>query len=369
MYLAVRVLLSERHLPYALLEASKALRLKKRPIVPTGRTDYGKAARTGSALLWRMLRATSAPLTIGFVVCTIGVPPLLWGGAHLDIKIYAQLLILHIVSICYLAVNLWAVLDQIIDERFRMATADEYKKIAPVDHRPVILFLRRFRDDYIEIDQGQQFLRRLLYLCGAGPLVWISWAISGPRRFSTRLFYLIADQLWGVAPILGIGEPGKAGPGGIVVDHLPAGENSVEQTDDSWRRYVTDHMNSSAWILLLVGSGPNVSWEFQELLAKGHDEKLAILFRPQDLDNVNMWYDLRESVKANVALPQLSSDQVMRALAVTRRPGGWTLLSTSSKQETQYRVVCSLIAAALHQSRSERAFREQSPEANTITPT
>ncbi len=346
---AVRAWRSLRKFRTAMSKASAQMGTKLSPSMKAGRTDYGRASLAGRALVFRVLSAISAPV-ISTAIMSVSLLPaivneLLPGRiAGLSIAVLSN-------SIPQLAVTggfLWVFLDRILDDRFRLAAADRYEKISDKDSRPQVLFLRSFRDDRIVVDQGAQLFRQVVYLLSTGPIVWIAWMIDGPRRFSVRLYSILADQLWRVGPVVGAREPGEAPPGGIAVEDLSADERGTRDASsrDSWRDQVAERIQRSALIVFLIGAGHNLAFEVETTLRRGHSRKLAILFRPSALENVNRWYDLRDQLDSVVDLPDLGGERLQTAIALVPRPGGWTLLSSKKKLEAQYRVACSLLAAA-----------------------
>ena len=126
------------------------------------------------------------------------------------------------------------------------------------DARPIVLYLRSFRDDSriklrARATNGRILLERLVKI---------------------PFEEVVTDHLWGYGPVLAIGNPqtkhGLA-PLGAARDYV---------NDSSWQQKATELMREAAMIVVIAGGTEGLAWEVDTIAELGLAPKLVLLLPP-----------------------------------------------------------------------------------------
>jgi hypothetical protein len=145
------------------------------------------------------------------------------------------------------------------------------------DERPPILFLRSFRDDRIEVPNERYW----------------GHAFLGLKNQQVRLEEVLAETLYAHGPLVALSNPQD--------DLGPLGAARENVANENWQQEVKTNMEYAAWVVLVVGSTPNLRWEIAQLSEHGYLEKTILVFPPNYYTPAN---PTRPVVRA---LPELAS--------------------------------------------------------------
>jgi hypothetical protein len=150
--------------------------------------------------------------------------------------------------------------------RHALLPAAELRKKDP---RPLILYLRSFVDDTIEMNARV-----------ANGRSWLD------RSVRVTFEEVVAGHLWRYGRIEAIGKPGDRLP--------PLGSAREYVPDESWQQKVEQLMKDASMIVVVVGQTEGLTWELSKLLELGLTSKLVLLLPPvQTLDLRARALDLR----------------------------------------------------------------------------
>jgi len=125
------------------------------------------------------------------------------------------------------------------------------------DRRPLVLYLRSFRDDRI-LMRARATDGRILF----------------ERLAKISFEEVISDHLWGYGPVLAIADP-NATPG-----PTPLGAARVYANDATWQERVIGLMHQASMIVAITGSGDGFAWEINTIARLGLLSKLVLVIPP-----------------------------------------------------------------------------------------
>lgn len=154
--------------------------------------------------------------------------------------------------------------------------------------RPIVLYLRSFRDEALKMraraTNGRTTLERVVRV---------------------TFEEVVTDHLWRTGPVVAIGKPGdKLPPLGAARDYV---------SGDGWQQKVEEMMLSASVIVVVVGRTEGLAWEFAKIIELGLMPKLILLFPPLPSVSVGTtvaelpgrWNALREQARgAGLELPE-----------------------------------------------------------------
>jgi hypothetical protein len=113
------------------------------------------------------------------------------------------------------------------------------------DPRPLVLYLRSFRDDHLKVRVGGPRRR--------------SWLDSFAHPRVDRFEEVLAWNLWQVGPVVAPSLPGQKLP--------PLGAARAQLSDQSWRPEIEHWMRQAQVIVVVLGRTEGLAWEISRLLA------------------------------------------------------------------------------------------------------
>lgn len=141
------------------------------------------------------------------------------------------------------------------------------------DPRPLVLYLRSFKDDHLKIRVGGPRRR--------------SWLDSFAHPRVDRFEEVLAWNLWQFGPVVALGLPGQKLP--------PLGAARATLSDQSWRQEIEQWMRQAQVIVVVLGRSEGLAWEISRLVA------------------LDIWY------KAILVIPPAAENEVRQRWAVFRR--------------------------------------------------
>jgi hypothetical protein len=202
--------------------------------------------------------------------------------------------------------------------RARRAGALAARELMRRDSRPIVLFLRSFRDDRLRLRIGGRGRRSAIE------------ALS-PRR-SDLFEELLAGHLSIVGPVVALNPPGKAMASlGAARETLPA---------EAWQPAIADWMRQSALIVIVAPPGdvtPGLVWELQTLSAQRLWSKTLIVAPPVPDQTLQLrWQALTYALPGlgpfAVPLPTDPAD----ILTLTAPDARWHVVTANRRTEWSY---------------------------------
>jgi hypothetical protein len=151
-------------------------------------------------------------------------PDFIWLMAMLPIS-YLALLVIH---------------------RYRSRVVRDAGSVTSRDARPIVLYLRPFRDEY--------------------------WRVRADEGRWMPLEEVIADELGRYGPVVTAQRP--------VSRSLPTGGARQQLPADSWRGKVVEWMRQAQFVVVLLGQGQSLRWEVEQLVKQALLDRTAIVFGP-----------------------------------------------------------------------------------------
>jgi hypothetical protein len=219
----------------------------------------------------------------------------------------------HLVGGALGAMLTWVPLTVYIYRRARrkalLPAAELNRKIG----RPPVLYLRSFADDRLKMraraGNGRLFLERLLKI---------------------RFEEVVTDHLWHYGPVVAIGTPGdKLPPLGAARDYLP---------DNGWQGRVSQLMNESSMIALVVGRTEGLGWELNTIIRASLLARLVLVLPPlaSTVEIEQRWAATRRvATAAGLHLPSQIDSYRVRAIAFSHH-GATRLVTTDQRNDWAY---------------------------------
>lgn len=179
---------------------------------------------------------------------------------------------------------------------------------ASLRRRPPILLLRSFVDDGrgtpfdYGTDANKNFsravgesFRKTMPVGGlsAGVGYWVAKSTLRMMHMSETFEEALVTYLKPYGPVVTIAKPGER--------WKPAGAARlvVKGAGEEWKEVVTDLIQKSSLVLMIVGKTPGVTWEITEVISRGTADKLWLFFPPGEPGDVTeRWGLFREQLLA-----------------------------------------------------------------------
>ena len=176
---------------------------------------------------------------------------------------YISLMGIFLASLLYARVSLWlSNFFLLISNRFLIMSA---RRLRSVDDRPLVLFLRSFRTDKLQVKVPREFS-------------WLAAFNPYSRGESIRLEELIMRTYVELGPPIAVFNP-KA-------NFRPIGA-AREVTGSDWHERVVELASSSSRIVVLLDSTENLRWEIEFISTSGLLGKTVFIFPPTLLPATN----------------------------------------------------------------------------------
>jgi hypothetical protein len=198
------------------------------------------------------------------------------------------------------------------------------------DSRPIILVLRSFGDDQMEVKA-----RRLRF----------SFADNHYYLRGVTLERVLTEHLSPYGPVVAIGEPGETLP--------PLGAARDQVAGESWRETVARWMREARLIVLIVSATDGLRWEFGRLCGLGLLQKTILLLPPVAQSERRSRYaglTAPEAAAARLA-PEASAEHALAIL--WGRDSTPVVLRARQQHEWAYQVALNIAGHLLSRTPSE----------------
>jgi hypothetical protein len=139
----------------------------------------------------------------------------------------------------------------------RRFTRLSLERLISSDTRPVILFLRSFRDDQVGLQKPlRRLFRRLI-------------SVGEPRP---TLDHVLLEEGTPYGPVVAIGRPGSAAPFGAARTYV---------SDEEWRETVSGLCSHAGAVVLTLDETEGVRWELSHLFGQNYERKTLFLLPPR----------------------------------------------------------------------------------------
>jgi hypothetical protein len=206
--------------------------------------------------------------------------------------------------------------------RFRTHRQPSAEELLTTDSRPLVLWLRSFKDDAASVAglEDNLAVQSILYSN------LVSRSLEDYLVFDLRYY----------GPVVSIGEPGETLP------RLGAARGYFD--DSQWQEAVTHWMELAKIIIVVVGTSRWLHWEIDTAHAKGHAEKLLFVFPPATrADRVARWATVISATSDPQVREALSQIDVSAARAVHFRGADMVVaISDDSNDNVAYEVAARL---------------------------
>jgi hypothetical protein len=196
------------------------------------------------------------------------------------------------------------------------------------DPRPMVLYLRSFNDDRLELRTATAARSSL------------SERLS-PRRFD-RFEELLARALRDVGPVVAINQPGTT------LAPLGAARETVE--GGPWQQTVSEWLRGARLVVLAAPEAPTpgVAWEVKAIDDQQLWPSTLVVLPPLPDDVVRHRWDQLATLVAGTAMAGhgLPADPARVLLLLRNARGGWTAVTAARRDEWAYRAA---LAAALEE--------------------
>src|SRR5262249_33472274 len=183
------------------------------------------------------------------------------------------------------------------------------------DTRPIVLYLRSFRDD-----SGIKLRARAA-----------NGRILPERLVKIPFEEVVTDHLWSYGPVLAIGDPrakSKRASLGAARDYAD---------DSSWHQKVTELIQQAAMIVVVAGGTEGLAWEIDTIARLGSLWKLVLLLPPVGVRELQTrWQALVAHVSSNVLPAQID---FVRARAMIFLKGRAALIAGKKGNDWTYEAV------------------------------
>lgn len=139
----------------------------------------------------------------------------------------------------------------------RRFTRLSLQRLISSDTRPVILFLRSFRDDQVRLQKPLRGLFRRMV------------SVGEPRP---TLDHVLLEEGTPYGPVVAIGRPGSAPPFGAARTYV---------TDDEWRETVSGLCSHAGAVVMTLDETEGVRWELSHLFGQNYERKTLFLLPPR----------------------------------------------------------------------------------------
>jgi hypothetical protein len=139
----------------------------------------------------------------------------------------------------------------------RSFTRTSLENLVSKDQRPVILFLRSFRDDQVKLKKPRSgIIMRMV-------------SFGEPRPM---LDHILLEEGTRYGPVVALGAPGRRRPFGAARTYV---------SNEQWRETVMEFCRQSGMVVVTVDETESVRWEVQHILAEKHLPKTLFLLPPR----------------------------------------------------------------------------------------
>jgi hypothetical protein len=139
----------------------------------------------------------------------------------------------------------------------RRFTRLSLERLISSDTRPVILFLRSFRDDQVRLQKPlRRLFRRMV-------------SVGEPRP---TLDHVLLEEGTPYGPVVAIGRPGSAPPFGAARTYV---------SDEEWRETVSGLCSHAGAVVLTLDETEGVRWELSHLFGQNYERKTLFLLPPR----------------------------------------------------------------------------------------
>jgi|CXWL01.1.fsa_nt_gi hypothetical protein len=206
---------------------------------------------------------------------------------------------------------LWWRLKDRFDARVKAMALPDAHNARWADRRAPILFLRSFQDDSLRAPA--------------------SLGLEDVYSFEDRLEDSLAEVVGKYGPVIAVGQPGV----------LPAtGAARAYYQGDDWREAVTAWMDQALFILMVAGFTEGVRWELDAVIARGHSNKLILIFPMSNIEARYAWVrDRFQGHPVSDALREVGADCVAMHLD---RHGEPVALASSDPYSVNYKAALSV---------------------------
>jgi hypothetical protein len=155
--------------------------------------------------------------------------------------------------------GLIAIMILLIVLRFaaRSFTRTSLENLISKDQRPIILFLRSFRDDQVKLKKPRS------------GIVMRMVSFGEPRPM---LDHILLEEGTCYGPVVALGAPGVRRPFGAARTYV---------SNEQWRETVIEFCRQSGMVVVTVDETESVRWEVQHILAQKHLPKTLFLLPPR----------------------------------------------------------------------------------------
>jgi len=195
------------------------------------------------------------------------------------------------------------------------------KEILGQDRRPIVLYLRSFGDEMVQIKRS-------------------IFGESMPFSFEN----LMVRAMWESGPVVSVGDP---------MDMKPLfGAVRVYLADDEWQEHVVDWIDQARLIVVLVGKTAGLEWEYRQIGALQQTHKVLFLFPPLPYGEIKArWLQLRSVAHAAMGLDLPPDVEFKKLMGLVVDPAGNTALITAKKRSYGAYEVMFTFAAELVKAR------------------
>jgi len=148
-------------------------------------------------------------------------------------------------------------------------SADE---ILQHDTRRPIVYIRAYAEEHIRVKERRSLGSILDFLALGTHFSQVLFV----GQF-VRLEEVLANELWFLAPVIGIGDPHDS-------TH-PLGASRTYFSDDVWREYISSRMKRAAILLVMPGLSQFIRWEIATACRAGLLEKCLFILPPKSVES------------------------------------------------------------------------------------
>lgn len=209
-------------------------------------------------------------------------------------------------------------------ERGQRQSAVAAAELRRLDVRAPVLYLRSFANDRVFVKPTFR---------------WTNY-VHGLRKWFT-LENLLVDSLWCYGPVVAIGRPG---------DRLPQyGAARDYVSDEVWQERVERYLSECGFVVILVGNGEGLKWEYERIVSHGLMSKTLLVFPPMPREAAQtLWNAFAERWPCAAPLdpPAEKCDRYLLA-AIAPADGSQEVITCRYNGEEAYRLAIAILSRRL----------------------